>query len=266
VYADTLIAAGPIQPGIGTASVTRATSAVVLVPCTQGRATIDLRTAGSLKVNDNIVCPPGSIIDQVTAVLKINDINNQSSVIGGSTKTAKCGGSSCNASITFGSRSTGLYDISVSYTAHFPQESPKQSVSVGFVVPYNKSGVAYPQHADTRMAAYTIVPFPAPPPAIQGCPQNGSTQPTGCSNRSSAPDGTSFAANLKALYVSQGWPQAVFSSVSPEAHHIQPLCWGGANDSAKNGVYLAHADHLDYTTWWTGVSVSGVSETCSSTE
>jgi hypothetical protein len=160
---------------------------------------------------------------------------------------------------------TGIVGIEVWNTAHFPHEPPVKSPVAGFSVPFNDDGTAYPQRQDTRTSAAWNVPFPEPPPVFQACAQTKSAPViSGCSYRRSA-EGRTFANNLRAWYAAQNWPQAVFRDGRAEAHHIQPLCWGGRNDYKKNGVFLERSVHNRFTAWWGAVKL-GSQVTCENDE
>lgn len=237
------------------------------VPCSSGTATIDVRSPGVITITDKIVCPSGSVIDTAYAQAQTFSFNAQTTPIGtAGPKSFSCGGSTCTATITFAtSGGTGIVGIEVWNTAHFPHEPPVKSPVAGFSVPFNDDGNAYPQQQDTRTSAARNVPFPEPPPVFQACAQTKSAPLiSGCSYRRSI-EGRTFRNDLRAWYAVQNWPQEVFRGGRAEAHHIQPLCWGGRNDYKKNGVFLERSVHDRFTAWWGAVKL-GSQMTCENDE
>ena len=252
--------------GSGTSTVTqRATSArpMTEIPlnCPPAQAKINLSTTGFLSITDTITCPPPGVID--SAFLKVLEYGFNSQTTPAQTLgpvSYPCGGSTCTASFTIhlGSGDSVLVEPTIWYVGHAPGQPQVSSNEVAYTIPVNSRGAAYPQRSDTRYPSQ-LVAFPAPPPVYQAC--KGSPMPPGCSTRASA-----FAALLKNQYVAAGWSQAIFSNNPIEAHHIQPLCWGGNNDVTQNGVYLDSAVHQVYTTWWASVRVAGIISACDESE
>jgi hypothetical protein len=64
------------------------------------------------------------------------------------------------------------------------------------------------------------------------------------------PRGSGFADALRQIYTRNGWT----IPPDPQAHHIKPLAWGGADDPQTNGVFLGAATHTLFTTWWASFS------------
>lgn len=199
------------------------------------------------------------MVDDAYLQVDYYPFNNQttsSSTVGPVSKA--CGSPSCIANFTIStSRASYILGIEVWYAAHLPGQSSVSSNHVGYSVPFNNNGAVYPQEQDTRAGSATIVPFPAPPPTFQSCPQIGTIAPPGCSKRSSA-----FAGGLEEFYKTQGFPLGIFFQHPIEAHHIQPLCWGG-NNSFQNGVYLLGSVHRKFTAWWRAITIDGSSSVCS---
>jgi len=111
---------------------------------------------------------------------------------------------------------------------------------------------------DTRQSNPRVnVPFPQPPPIFQYC-SGGIATAIGCTARKQK----KFATELQAYYVTAGYPLTIFRTSPIEAHHIQPLCAGGNNVVATNGVYLAKSVHTKFTTWWKSVIVGGSTLLC----
>lgn len=261
VFVDPNVDAGPVTDALRR-RVTSVAPGVIPIPCPPANARIDVRTAGSITLTNDATCPPGSIIDAIYAQTKTFDFNAQHTPTSSPAPVSKsCGGNTCSASFVISVAGTGIVEVNSWYTAHFPTQRPVTSPYAGFSIPFNNLGQAYPQEQDTRYAGATKpVPFPAPPPMMQACPQNASIPKAGCSYRSDKPLGVNFAADLRTAYDVNKWDTTIFKSSDLQAHHIQPLCWGGANDVNKNGVYLRKANHQRYTSWWGRTRISG--ETC----
>jgi hypothetical protein len=249
-----------------TASSARSHESIVLplpapaLPC-PAVAFIDAREAGSLVITDIITCPPGSIIDAAYVSTDIYSFNNQTTPAQSlALLEHTCGLSICTArfTISVGSGSSGIYKPIIYFTAHFPNETPETSDKATYSLPVNGQGAVYPQETDSRFADGRMLTFPEPPPPFQSCRARDIPKPPGCSSR----DG-SFADKLEKYYKSEGWPLAIFSSKSIEAHHIQPLCWGGNNVYQTNGVFLTHAIHIGYSGWWARVIINGTTSSCS---
>ena len=263
VFADPNVDRGPVTDALRR-RVTSVLPGAIPVRCLPATATVNVRAAGKITVRNDAACPPGSIIDAIYAQTKAFDFNAQNTPIATPPPTSKpCGGNTCSASFGFSVTGTGIVEVDTWYTAHFPSQKPATSPHAGFSIPFNNLGQAYPQEQDTRYTDTSrTVPFPAPPPMIQTCPQNASTRKTGCSYRTDKPLGINFAADLRTAYDLNKWDTTIFKSPNLQAHHIHPLCWGGRNDVNNNGVYLRKADHQKYTSWWGRTRVSGESVQC----
>lgn len=111
---------------------------------------------------------------------------------------------------------------------------------------YNDKGAPYPHVRSTR-GGEEYVPFPTYTPGYgwTKCKDDIKVAtPPACPR----PDG--FPEKVRKYYESKGWS---IPKSPTEAHHIQPLRWGGGND-ASNGVLLDEFYHKPFTTWWASFS------------
>ncbi len=119
----------------------------------------------------------------------------------------------------------------------------------------NDKAVDYPE-VDASASGYApgIVPFPDGPfsycfgSAVEKPPCTVTNRPK-------------FRKALITYYQDAGWsvPPGVFASPSTyDAHHLEPLGWGG-NDNPLNGVFLTNRlstnDHQIFSTWWCNFSL-----------
>jgi hypothetical protein len=215
------------------------------------------QATGKIKATVSATCNAASkaVMTGIYATFRSASFNAQTSYQNNGSASQSCSGLTCNATFTYPISKTGLYALLVNGTAA-RGTAIAISDTGGYDVAYNGQLQPYPRVADTRHE-YGLVPFPEPPPKIQHCPQNGKTQPADCSTR-----GNTFRDDLIKFYTHLGL--SVDSSF--DAHHIQEICFGGSDVAADNGVFLARADHTEFTLWWRGVNVNGLGTDCASTE
>lgn len=148
----------------------------------------------------------------------------------------------------------------VFYTGHDeygPNQSNQQGPSDKYVLndqiqPYPKvfaTGYMGPNNSG-------LVGFPVPPPQFVYCRRQAGVPP--CAQRSG-----SFRKRLEDHYIKNSWilPYASGSKSDYDAHHIQPVEWGGSNDPG-NGVFLTNVrtatnQHYQFTSWWCNFSLTG---------
>lgn len=269
IFGDPGVQAGPIQ----TAAAKRLPQVALFngggvdLFCDPATEHVGVPTSGTLSITYAAVCPVGAIIDGIFTRFDSYDFNAQHTPASTNTLTYLCGSNTCNATFSATISGTGIVKGTTWFTVHLANQAPEKSPATGYALPFNNLGQPYPQIQDTRSASSPVpVLFPSPPPTIQACPQNVTSPQPGCSYRTDKPLGTNFRTNLIKQYNGQGWPTTILGYSDAEAHHIQPLCWGGANDVKYNGVFLRDADHVAFTSWWGRTRVSGNTVTCDNLE
>jgi hypothetical protein len=241
-------------PSIGTAAVRRPASQADFVPCSLPNTRFDYSAVSVVKITTSPACPQGlGKIDSVVFSFNLRTFNAQDTPLGSPAPIfteLPCGTAACTKSFTYhipkGSyivSGTTYYYVTGGDTIHF------QSGIAEITAPYNSKGIIYPQFQDTRTLAPQIVGFPEPPALFRRCPYTIQGKVSACPARSN-----SFAVDLGAYYQRSGFPLAILKYSDAEAHHIQPVSWGG-NSLMENGVFLVKSAHDQYTNWWKAVNL-----------